>query len=475
MKNKEVNICGWSKSVCAHSKISYPENIDDVRQVIRQSKKDNVSISIRGAGFSYGDNTLNRGERVLCTEKMNNIVNFNSETGEIIVQSGVTIEDVYLFCIKFGWMMPVMPGTRYVSIGGALGNNIHGKNCEYEGNIGEHVISFKIMLSNEEEVECSREENSDIFYTAISGLGLLGVIFEINLQLRKVPSNYIQGQFRRAKSMDNLIDLYEETLSQSDYSIATIDSLAKGSSLGRGMLHFGKFINNGDYSVRKHKIDERKTFHIIPRSLVIKFARTTIGNKLIEIYFRLHSIGYTKIFPHKKRTFSFSEYHFLMDNVVPDYNLFHKNGFYEYQALIPKKYAKEGLSELIKITQNYGYYSTMTSLKAYRKQRESFVKSFQLDGYGITMDIKKNPNEVSRQRDMFLEMNDLVLKYKGKQHLAKTPIIEKEQFKSMYPSYERLIKNKSKYDKIGLFNNDMCRRIFREGDYESNENLQLKF
>ncbi len=374
MKNKEVNICGWSKSVCAHSKISYPENIDDVRQVIRQSKKDNVSISIRGAGFSYGDNTLNRGERVLCTEKMNNIVNFNSETGEIIAQSGVTIEDVYLFCIKFGWMMPVMPGTRYVSIGGALGNNIHGKNCEYEGNIGEHVISFKIMLSNEEEVECSREENSDIFYTAISGLGLLGVIFEINLQLRKVPSNYIQGQFRRAKSMDNLIDLYEETLSQSDYSIATIDSLAKGSSLGKGMLHFGKFINNGDYTVRKHKIDERKTFHIIPRSLVIKFARTTIGNKLIEIYFRLHSIGYTKIFPHKKRTFSFSEYHFLMDNVVPDYNLFHKNGFYEYQALIPKKYAKEGLSELIKITQNYGYYSTMTSLKAYRKQRESFVK-----------------------------------------------------------------------------------------------------
>mgnify|MGYP001171604722 CR=1 FL=1 len=102
-----------------------------------------------------------------------------------------------------------MPGSRYVTLGGALGNNIHGKNCEQEGNIGEHVHSFKIVLSSKETVECSRDENSDIFYTAISGLGLLGVIVEITLKLKKVPSNYISGQTIRAKSIENLIDLYE--------------------------------------------------------------------------------------------------------------------------------------------------------------------------------------------------------------------------------------------------------------------------
>ena len=131
--------------------------------------------------------------------------------------------------------------------------------------------------------------------------------------------------------------------------------------------------------------------------------------------------------------------------------------------------------ELIKITQKYGYQSTMTSLKAYRKQKEGFVKSFQLDGYGITMDIKKNKNEVARQREMFLEMNDIILRFKGIQHLAKTPIIEEKQFINMYPDYKNLIEIKLKYDQVGLFDNDMCRRIFRKGDYKYDESLQLKF
>jgi FAD/FMN-containing dehydrogenase len=475
MKIQENTICGWSRSVCSKSKISLPETIDDVLDVIKFSKDNRLSVSIRGAGLSYGDNTLNTDEMVLCTKLLNKIVNFDSNNGTIIVESGVTIEDIYLYCIEYGWMMPVMPGTRYVTIGGALGNNIHGKNCEYEGNIGEHVICFDILLSSGDIVKCSREENSDIFYTAISGIGLIGVITTITLQLREVPSNYISGQFRRADSIDHLIELYEKSLKKSDYSIATIDAIAKGSSLGKGMLHFGSFIKNEDFSIKNHKVDVKKVFGVFPRVVLIKFARTFFGKKLIEWYFRMHSVGYTKLFPHKKRIFSFSEYHFLMDNVLPDYNLFHKDGFYEYQVLIPKAHTKDGIRKLIEITHKYEYYSIMTSLKAYREQKDEFVKSFHLDGYGITLDIRKVPHEVERQRKMFLEMNDLVLKYKGKQHLAKTPIIEKEQFELMYPSYERLIKCKEKHDKINLFRNDMCRRIFKQEDYKFNKDLQLRF
>jgi decaprenylphospho-beta-D-ribofuranose 2-oxidase len=474
VKTIETKICGWSKSVCANSEVSYPESISDVLKVISKSKKNNRTIAIRGAGLSYGDNTLNMGGIILSTKKMNNIINFNSDSGEIVVQSGVTIEDVYLRCIKHGWLMPAIPGSRYVTIGGALGNNVHGKNCEQEGNIGEHVQSFKIVLSSEEIVECSRDENSDIFYTAISGLGLLGVIAEITLKLKKVPSNYISGQTIRAKSIENLIDLYEN-IGDSDYSIATIDAISKGPSLGKGVIHFGSFVQNGDFSLKNHEINEKRVFKIVPRSLLINFANTVIGNKFIEYFFRLHSAGYTIFLPNKKKIFSFSEYHFLMDGIVPDYNLFSKNGFYEYQALIPKKFAKKGLKRLIEITHKYGYYSTMTSLKAYRKQKESFVKSFQLNGYGITLDIKKIPNKISNQRDMFLEMNDLVLSYKGKQHLAKTPIILKEQFESMYPSYLKLKECKARYDKNNLFNNDMNRRIFEEEDYADNDKLQLRF
>jgi len=466
---------GWSKTVSSNSKIFYPENLNDIIEVISDSKKNNKSISIRGAGLSYGDNTLNTSGIILCTEKLKKIIYFNNNIGEITVQSGVTIEDIYLLCINDGWLLPVMPGSRYVTIGGALGNNIHGKNCEIEGNIGEHVKSFKLILASEKVIECSRSMNSDIFYSAISGLGLLGVILEITLKMKKVPSNYISGKSKRANSIENLIDLYEDTISNSDYSIATIDAIAKGSSLGKGVIHFGSFIKNGDYSIKRHFVNKKRVFKIVPRSLLLKVTKTFLGDKLIEYFFRLHSAGYTNFFPSRAKIFSFSEYHFLMDNIVPDYNSFSKEGFYEYQALIPKKFAKEGLKKLIEITHKYGYYSTMTSLKAYRSQKESFVKSFQLDGYGITLDIKKVPSKVSIQRDMFLEMTDLVLSYEGKQHFAKTPIISKEQFELMYPSHSKLMECKIKYDKGNLFNNDMIRRIFKEEEYSQNDELQLRF
>ena len=161
MEIKEINLSGWSKTVSERSEVYFPKTIDDICSVISKTKNNNKSIAIRGAGLSYGDNTLNKNGVILCTKKMNKIIDFNSLNGKIIVQSGATIEDVYLHCISHGWLLPVMPGSRYVSVGGALGNNIHGKNCEKEGNIGEHVLSFKIVLSSEEIFECSRDKNSD--------------------------------------------------------------------------------------------------------------------------------------------------------------------------------------------------------------------------------------------------------------------------------------------------------------------------
>ena len=122
--------------------------------------------------------------------------------------------------------------------------------------------------------------------------------------MKKVPSNYISGHSRRAKSIENLIDIFEETIGDSDYSIATIDATSKGTSLGRGVIHFGSFIDNGDYSLKNHVVNERLVFKIVPRSFLIIFAKTFIGNKIIECFFKLHSAGYTKFFENKPKVFS---------------------------------------------------------------------------------------------------------------------------------------------------------------------------
>ena len=458
-------VYGWGRTTFSNSMVYRPSSIIQIHSIIEDAKKRKLKITCRGSGRSYGDNTLNSNQIVLDISEMNKILSWDKETGLIVAESGATIEKIILKCVPDGWLFPSMPGTRFVSLAGALGNNVHGKNEFHRGCIGEYVQSFDAILADNKLYTCSRDKNVELFYSIISGIGLLGVIVNVSINLRKIPSYYVNGNVKKNKNFKELIEEYETIKGDFEYSIAWIDAIKSGKGLGRGEINFGNLINDNDYTIHDHEIPKRLSIGIsndfVP--LITKRILNVHTMKLVNwLQINLGSMSSDV----QKTKVSLSKYHYLMDMKFPKYNFFFKHGFFEYQAILPIQFCMKGFEELLKITHKYGFYSLMSSLKAYRNQKEDFLLHFPLEGFSMTMDIPKEENKISQQVKMFFEMNEKVIEYGGRINFGKTPILNLEHFENMYPNSKEFINIKNKYDPDYLFESNMFRRIMniaREG------------
>ena len=459
-KAKNKRVYGWGRSTHSNSLVYENTTIEGVHKVVEAAQKDGLRIACRGAGRSYSDNTLNDDQVVLNISRMNRIFHWDPQTGIITAAAGATIEEILLHCVPSGWAFPVMPGTRFVTLSGALSNNVHGKNALRRGCIGEHVQSFQVILADNKLYTCSRMENKELFNSVITGLGLLGIIVEVTLQLRKIPSYYIASQVSKHKNFHGLLETYEKLKDKYEYSIAWVDAIKQGSGLGRGEINYANFVEDGDYRIKDHKIPKR-LFGLIPNDLVPHIAKVFLNTQTMKIVnsLQVHTGAFSLDVLYDK--VSLSKYHYLMDMKFPKYNFFFKHGFFLYQPILPTENSSVGFQELLKITHKYGFYSVMSALKAYREQNEDFLLPFPLEGYSITMDIPKNKSKIKKQVKMFYEMNDCVIKYGGRIYLGKTPVLNSDQFHEMYPNLKKFLAIKEKVDPENLFESNMFRRIMR--------------
>ena len=456
----KVKVYGWGRSVYSNSYVFKPEKIESIKELIFYAKKNKNRIAIRAMGNSYGDNTLNDDQIILDITKLNKILNWSPDSGLITTEPGITIEEVLLNCVEDGWVFPVMPGTRLVTLSGALANNVHGKNAFHQGYIGEHVKSFKVILSDNNIYLCSRNKNKELFYSVISGLGLIGVIVEITIQLRKVNSYYVKGAALACKNIYNLIETFEKIKSDFEYSIAWVDAIKETKGIGRGEINYANFLNDNDFKISDHKIP-KNIFGVFPNNLIPYLAKYLLTKKTMKFVNWLQINTGNMSADVQKNKISLSKYHYLMDMKFPKYNYFFKHGFFLYQPILPVKNSIEGIEALLKITHKFGFVSVMSGIKAYRDQKEDFLLSFAQDGYSITMDIPKYPNKIKEQIKMFYEMNDCVIKYGGKIYLGKTSVLNEEHFFAMYNKLNKFCAMKEKYDKHNVFESNMYRRIMQ--------------
>ena len=457
---KNQRLYGWGRSTYSDSSVYKTIEIDEIHKVVEIANERDLRITCRGAGRSYGDNTLNDDHVVLDISGMIKIFNWDPNTGVITAEAGATIEQILLHCVPSGWIFPAMPGTRYVTLAGALGNNVHGKNALHRGCIGEHVQSFKVILADNKLYNCSRKENTELFFSVISGLGLLGIIVEVSLQLRKISSYYVDGKATSHKSFHELVEAYETIKDKYEYSIAWVDAIKKGTGLGRGEINYANFLEDGDYTIRDHKIP-KNLFGLIPNDLVPFIAKILLNTQTMKIVNFLQVNTGSMSSDVQTDKVSLSKYHYLMDMKFPKYNYFFRNGFFLYQPILPTEHSIVGFQELLKITHKYGFYSVMSAFKAYREQNEEFLLPFPLEGYSITMDIPKNKNKIQEQVKMFYEMNECVIKYGGRIYLGKTPVLNSDHFHAMYPNLNKFLSIKEKIDPNNLFESNMYRRIMR--------------
>ena len=452
---KNFKIFGWSRSTFSVSNIYVPKTLSEISEVLKETVDNNMNISLKGLGRSYGDTTLNSNNNVLDLSKFNKILKYDKNKGLIVCESGVTIERIFMSVMLDNWTLPSMPGTRFVSLGGALGNNIHGKNAYFQSCIGDYVEWFEILLTDGSIKKCSPSANSELFYSAIGGFGLLGIIVKVCLKLMKVKSPYIAGHSKKFNNFESLIKGYEKIKDNYQYSIAWIDPLKKNKSLGRGEISYGNLIiSKDDLEIKKSNRSSLLNKYIIPF-----FARIAMNKFTLMLFNNLHYV--TSIMSRNVHQVThLFYYHFLMDEKFPNYNFFFKSGFYLYQPIVPFNNAGKVLKQIIKITHKYKFYSYMSSVKVYKRPNRPFLLSFPIDGYSLTMDIPRIPTKLEEQKKMFYEINELLIQNKGKIYIAKTPVMSFDQAIKMYPNFKKFLKLKKKYDPLNIFQNNFLVRVF---------------
>ncbi|MEQ8470491.1 MAG: FAD-binding oxidoreductase [Marinoscillum sp.] len=375
----------------------------DLRRLLRQVTK----VITRGSGKSYGDASLS--EQIISTKEFNKIVSFNPTKGTIRCESGVMLNEILEVIVPEGWFLPVVPGTKYITVGGAIAANVHGKNHHKDGSISEFIVSMSIMLADGGLVSCSQSEYPDLFNNTCGGMGLTGVIMEAELKLRPIETAYISQRNIMVPDLKSMIKSLKSN-SASSYSVAWVDCLAKGKHKGRGVVMLGEHATGSNLGP---EVEEKLKVHKNPKwGIPFKFPSILLNRFSI----RWFNACYYHLNKRKKEhefNVHYDKFFFPLDSIGDWNNLYGRKGFLQYQFVIPFERGDEAFIEIFNKIVESRNASFLTVLKVLGNGGSSV--SFPIPGYTLAMDIPMS----SKVFDFLDDLDWLVVKNGGRIYLAK--------------------------------------------------------
>jgi decaprenylphospho-beta-D-ribofuranose 2-oxidase len=398
-----MKIGGWGRYPLIDAKLESPTSIEELIKVI--SNEDAIP---RGNGRSYGDSAISK-HNTICMKNFNRMLRFDNKKGLIVVESGILLSEIIKTFLPRGWFPKVTPGSKFVTIGGMVACDVHGKNHHKDGSFGKYVEWMDIITSDGEIKRCSRKINAELFNWTIGGMGLTGVILNISFYLHPVNTSWIKQKTIPAKNIDHAIKIFEENL-ESTYSVAWLDCLSKGDKLGRSIVMLGEHakISDLNFSMKKDPliIMNKKKIRII-----FNFPSFILNTLTIKIFNNMYYF-----FSKKKKSYNlvdYDSYFYPLDYLLDWNKIYGCNGFIQFQCVLPLKNASVGIRELLEAVSNSKSSSFLTVLKRFGKQ-ESFF-SFPMEGYTLTLDFP-----VTKRNIELMELLDkITIKYKGRFYLAK--------------------------------------------------------
>ncbi len=387
------------------------------KKVLENIVKKSNNLIAYGNGRSYGDSAL--AKNIVEVKPYNYFLDFEESKGLLTVQAGVLLSEILESFVPRGWFLKVTPGTKLITIGGAIASDVHGKNHHVEGCFSECVESFTIMLADGSVVSCSKEENRELFLATCGGMGLTGMILDAKIYLKKINSKYIEQTTIKTKNLRETFDAFEE-YNSSPYSVAWIDCLAKGEEIGKCLLMVGDFKDDGDLSYkRKGKI-----------SIPFNFPSFALNNLTVRAFNWLY---YGKVGKRVSRQKVDIDTFFYPLDAIGNWNrIYGKGGFTQYQCILPKEISYEGLKEILRTISDSGKGSFLAVLKLYGKENPNYL-SFPIEGYSLALDFKIEKGLF----ELLDELDKIVLKYKGRIYLTKDVCVSKETFEQGYPDIEK--------------------------------------
>jgi FAD/FMN-containing dehydrogenase len=371
-----------------------------------------------GLGRSYGDACLNGGGTVVAARGLDRFVAFDEERGLLACEAGVSLGEILAAVAQRGWFLPVVPGTQHVTVGGAIANDVHGKNHHRAGTFGAHVVELELLRSDVGRVVCSPTVHPELFAATIGGLGLTGIVLAATLRLRRVSSGVpaLRSETVPLSSLDAYFEVAPASDARNEFCVAWIDCLASGSALGRGLLF------RGDWAERPVP-RLRRTRRV---SVPIEFPISPLNRVTLTAFNAAYRLAHRAARP---RTAMFEPYFFPLDGVERWNRIYGRQGLLQFQCSVPHASARAAIREMLSAVARAGEGSFLAVLKNFGDVPSPGLLSFPREGVTLALDF---PNRGDRTGALFRELHAMVAAHGGRLYPAKDAHMSPAQFEAQY-------------------------------------------
>jgi decaprenylphospho-beta-D-ribofuranose 2-oxidase len=435
---------GWGRVARAEMDAARPERLSELAQSL--ASVDRRGVIVHAGGRSYGDQALNAGGQAILTSRLDRFLDFDPASGILVAEAGVMFEDLRRHFLSRGFLAPVTPGTAFATLGGAVANDVHGKNQDHAGNFGRHVAWLDLMLPSGEIRRLMPEDR--LFKATLGGLGLTGVVIAVALKLARVPSRFVRKNERRVRDLDGFLEALEEVRRTATYSVGWIDALARGRSLGRGI------VESADPAPAESGDRHREA---LTRNLPMGL----LGLGLNSLSIGLFNALYWRRVPARGRTrrVPYDRFLYPLDALKGWNRIYRRHGFHQFQCLLPEATSRSALRLLLETCVGSRSASFLGVLKTMGQEGTGLL-SFGGRGHTLALDFPAGPGI----DDLLIRLERVVLDHGGRIYAAKDARMSAAGFAAMYPRLPEFRAILAEVDPKGRMMSDLARRLDIRGE-----------
>ena len=406
-------VSSWGRLSAEPHHVFSARDLPALQQALRHSSNPGLA---HGMGRSYGDACLNPGGTLWLTGGLDHFIAFNEDNGRLVCEAGVLLRDIQRLAVPRGWMLPVTPGTQLVTVGGAIANDVHGKNHHVLGSFGDHVRCLTLLRTNGETIECGPHERSDWFAATVGGVGLTGIITQAELQLRRTPGPWLDTETLAYANLDEFFQLADASEAHWEHTVSWIDCISGGG--GRGVFMRGNPIVTAP---RPLPTAQQRTMPLVsPVSLVNRLSLRPFN----MAYYHLKKWRAGRAITHYEAFF------YPLDNLLEWNRMYGPRGFFQYQSVVPRAVGRDAIQAMLREIARSGDGSFLAVLKTFGNRQPVGMLSFAQPGVTLALDF---PNHGARTHRLFERLDAIVREAQGRIYLAKDARMPRELFEAGYP------------------------------------------
>lgn len=404
----------------ARTELNAPANLAEVSAAMQGQQYLPV-----GSGRSYGDVGLVSSALAISSTKLNRIVSFDPETGQLVCESGVLLGEIQCFGLEQGWMLSVTPGTSLITVGGAIANDVHGKDHHFAGTFGHHVEEIVLVRSNGEMVTCSDSQNEELFHATIGGLGLTGFIVQATIRLKSVSGPYLDTENLEFSNISEFFQISSESAQKWQANVAWFD--CSTSKSGRGIF------NRGNPSQLQIPLAEKRKPKLTVPKLPFSLVNPSTLDAFNGLYFQTQKLGLGPRVSH------YQDFYYPLDRISQWNRIYGPKGFFQFQSVIPPANAVAATQEILNVIKRSGEGSFLAVLKVFGTKPAAGLLSFARQGVTLALDF---PNRDAKTMDLFETLHAIVLEAGGAINPSKDALMSRELFNAGFPQTSEFSKHR---------------------------------